>query len=182
MDYRPNIDAVAWFAAEVMPRLRAARRTPATASRLGPRLAIVGANPAAAVMALAGEDVLVTGRVDDVRPYLAHARAAVAPLRIARGIQNKVLEAMAMGRPVVASAQAFQGVRAQPGRDLLVADDAEAFAARLVEIASGDHAGMGEAARRQMLAGYAWPRVLAGLDGLLDPAPVAPASVAGCAA
>ena len=67
----------------------------------------------------------VTGAVADIRPYVAHAAVAVAPLRIARGIQNKVLEAMAMARPVVASPEAFEGVRATAGRDLLVADGAD---------------------------------------------------------
>ena len=160
MDYRPNIDAVVWFAAEIMPKLRAALPRP--------RFAIIGSSPTEAVLALAGPDILVTGRVTDVRPYVAHALAAVAPLRIARGIQNKVLEAMAMGRPVVASPGAFQGVRAQPGRDLLVADGADAFATHLTDLAAGAHPGMGVAARAAIVASYAWPRVLAGLDALLD--------------
>ncbi|HEY8610227.1 MAG TPA: TIGR03087 family PEP-CTERM/XrtA system glycosyltransferase, partial [Roseomonas sp.] len=110
MDYRPNVEAVEWFAREVMPLLR--QRDPA------PEFHIVGANPAPAVAALAAlPGVHVTGRVPDVRPYLAHAAVAVAPLRIARGIQNKVLEAMAMARPVVASPEAHEGVRARAGKD-----------------------------------------------------------------
>ncbi|MGC8477135.1 MAG: TIGR03087 family PEP-CTERM/XrtA system glycosyltransferase, partial [Acetobacteraceae bacterium] len=118
MDYWPNADAVSWFATEILPRI-----TPR------PEFWIVGANPGPAVRRLAGlPGVHVTGRVADVRPYLAHADVSVSPLRIARGIQNKVLEAMAAGRPVVASPGAFQGIRAQPGRDLLVADGATAIA------------------------------------------------------
>jgi glycosyltransferase involved in cell wall biosynthesis len=90
MDYWPNVDAATWFAANVLPQLRAA----------WPRVRfyVVGMRPAAAVRALAGPHVVVTGSVADVRPYLAHAAVAVAPLRIARGIQNKVLEAMASAR------------------------------------------------------------------------------------
>ena len=80
-----------------------------------------------ALTALPG--VTVTGRVPDVRPYLAHAAAAVAPMRIARGIQNKVLEAMAMARPVVVTPDALEGIAAQPGTEVLVAADAAAFAA-----------------------------------------------------
>lgn len=119
MDYWPNADAVAWFAAEVMPALRAAHP--------GLHFHVVGANPGPDVLRLAAQPgVHVTGRVPDVRPYVAHAHICVAPLRIARGIQNKVLEAMAMARPVVASPQAFEGVRATAGQDLLVADGAAA--------------------------------------------------------
>ncbi len=160
MDYRPNVEAVAWFARAVMPLLRAEGRAL--------RFAIVGANPVPAVRALAATDILVTGRVADVRPYLAHAALALAPLRIGRGIQNKVLEAMAMGRPVVASPEAFQGVRARPGVELLVADGAEAFAARVGEVLAGGYSDLGAAARAAMLRGYAWPQVLRGLDALFD--------------
>ena len=106
----------------------------------------------------------MTGRVEDVRPYVAHAAAVVCPLRIARGIQNKVLEGMAMGRPVIASPPAFEGVRAQAGRDLLVADGAEAFVTRVDSVLDGAHAGLGVAAREAMERHYAWDAVLAKLD------------------
>jgi hypothetical protein len=89
MDYWPNIDAVSWFAADILPRLR--QNWPQL------RFYIVGRSPTAAVQALAGEHVVVSGTVPDVRPYLQHAAVVVAPLRLARGVQNKVLEAMAMG-------------------------------------------------------------------------------------
>ncbi len=96
MDYHPNIEAVQWFATRALPRLR--RRD------AGIEFLIVGRNPAKAVWNLARLDgVTVVGDVPDTRPYLAHSRAIVAPLRLARGIQNKVLEALAMGRPVFAS-------------------------------------------------------------------------------
>ena len=163
MDYRPNIDAVCWFAREVMPLLRT--RRPA------PRFHIVGANPGSEVEALTAlPDVRVTGRVPDVRPYLAHAAVAVVPLRIARGIQNKLLEAMAIGRPAVASPQAFEGVHARPGRDLLVADGADEMARRVAEVLDGAHPGLGAAARAAVVAGHDWAGTLLRLDRVLEPA------------
>ena len=160
MDYWPNADAVIWFATEVLPLLR--RRSPA------PAFVIVGANPGPEVRRLAGlPGVTVTGRVADVRPYLAHADVSVSPLRIARGIQNKVLEAMAMGRPVVASPGAFEGVRAVAGRDLLVADGAGPMAEAIGAVLDGAHPGLGAAGRAAMEAGYAWPATLARLDAAL---------------
>lgn len=164
MGYRPNVEAVCWFAREVMPRLRAILPGP-------PSFTIVGANPAPAVRALATmPGVRVTGSVPDVRPYLAHAAVAVAPLFIARGIQNKVLEAMAMGRPVVATPAAFEGIRAVPGRDLLLARDAEETAARVAAILRGEHPGLGSAARRAVVEGHDWSRTLLRLDHIMDTA------------
>lgn len=170
MGYRPNVDAVTWFAAEVLPRLRAAP----PAGMAPPEFHIVGANPAPAVQALAERSgVHVTGSVADVRPYVAHAAVSVAPLRIARGIQNKVLEAMALARPVVASPQAFEGVRARPGRDLLVAEGAAEMAARIAELLAGAHPGLGAAGRAAVAAGHDWGATLRGLDAVLDRKPVA---------
>ncbi len=107
MNYRPNIEAVTWFATEIFPAVR--RRVPAA------EFWIVGAHPAPAVRALEGDGVRVTGQVPDVRPYLAHAGCVVAPLKIARGVQNKVLEAMAMARVVVATPEAREGIDASAG-------------------------------------------------------------------
>lgn len=160
MGYWPNVDAVRWFAEAVLPGIR--RDLPEA------RFAIVGADPAPAVRDLASlPGVVVTGRVPDVRPYMAHATAAVAPLRIARGVQNKVLEAMSMALPVVATPQAWTGIDAEPGRDLLLAEDAEGFAAAALALARGDHAETGVAARRRVLERYSWPARLAGFDRLL---------------
>jgi sugar transferase (PEP-CTERM/EpsH1 system associated) len=162
MDYWPNVDAVVWFAEAVLPAVRA--RHP------GARFVIVGANPAPAVQKLAERPgVVVTGRVPDVRPYLAHAALVVAPLRVARGTQNKVLEAMAMGRPVIATPQAFEGLRALPGRDLLVGADASALATLAAEVLDGRHAALGAAARAAVERDYAWEATLAGLDALFPP-------------
>jgi len=161
MDYWPNADAAIFFAREVMPLLRA--RAPA------PRFVVVGANPTPEVRALAAApDVEVTGRVPDVRPYVAHAAVSVAPLRLARGIQNKVLEAMALGRPVVASTAAFEGVRATAGHDLLVGDDPAALARLIGEVLDGSHPDLGAAGRRAVERGYAWSGVLEKLDRLLE--------------
>ena len=160
MDYWPNADAVQWFVADVFPLLQ--RRYPTVMFH------VVGANPGRGVARLADTPgVRVTGRVPDTRPFIAHADACVVPLRIARGIQNKVLEAMAMGRPVVASPQAFEGVRAIAGQDLLVADGATATADRIAEVLDGVHPGLGDAARAAMVRGYAWSTTLGRLDAIL---------------
>jgi len=127
MSYRPNVDAVQHFAAEVLPRIR--REMPDV------QFCIVGMDPSAAVRRLAdGNRVVVTGRVDDVRPYFDSAAVAVAPLRVARGLQNKVLEAMAMRVPVVASPAAFAGISAVAGRDLLVAAQPEEFSRAVITL------------------------------------------------
>jgi sugar transferase (PEP-CTERM/EpsH1 system associated) len=158
MDYHPNEDAAVWFAREVMPLL--ADGHPEA------RFYVVGRAPTAAVRALAGEHVVVSGTVPDVRPYLQHAALVVAPLRIARGIQNKILEAMAMARPVVASAECAGGVDALPGIDFLVAAGAKEFAARIGQLfAQPDlQRRIGEAARRCVLDRYSWQAHLAVID------------------
>lgn len=103
MDYWPNVDAVSWFVEEILPAVR--RRVPDT------KLWIVGSNPSSTVEQLGKTPgVVVTGRVADVRPYLKFASCVVAPLRVARGVQNKVLEAMAMGQAIVASPEALEGL------------------------------------------------------------------------
>jgi sugar transferase (PEP-CTERM/EpsH1 system associated) len=170
MDYWPNIDAMTWFARDILPRVL--QRAPDA------HLTIVGANPTRAVMTLAGRHVTVTGRVDDIRPYVAHAAVVVAPLRVARGIQNKVLEAMAMGRPVVASPQAFEGVRAAPGRELLVGDGAREMAQAVVDVLDARHTTLAEAARRAMERGYSWQGMLDRLDALVDADVSVPAALA----
>lgn len=159
MDYWPNVDAVLWFAAEVLPQLRT--------SLPGCRFAIVGSKPAPAVQALATQpDILVTGRVEDVRPYLAHADVVVAPLRIARGIQNKVLEGMAMARPVVASPQAMEGISAISEQEVRVAGDAAVMAAAV--LTALNDTGMGLAARQRVLEHFSWAHNLARVDQLLE--------------
>jgi len=164
MDYWPNIDAVTWFANEVMPRVVEAAPQA--------RFYIVGMNPAATVSALVGPHVMVTGKVDDVRPYLQHARVAVAPLRVARGVQNKVFEAMAMARPVVVSSAVAQGIDAAPLSEFDVAGDAREFARKVVALmapAVGDE--MGRQARRRVVNDFDWDAQLARFGELLESAP-----------
>lgn len=163
MDYWPNVDAVQWFATEIFPAVLA--QHPAAV------FTIVGSRPTAQVLALASlPGVRVTGTVADVRPYLAHARVAVAPLRIARGIQNKVLEAMAMAKPIVVSAQALEGIAAEPGRELLLAQDAAAYSAALMmQLAQPDDA-LGLAARKRVESTFGWASNLACVDALLESA------------
>jgi len=121
MDYRPNVDAVAWFAREVWPRVRA--RYPQAEFR------IVGRKPAPAVQRLAElPGIVITGPVLDVRPHVASATVIVAPLRLGRGIQNKVLEAMAMGQALVAAPAALAALKAQTGVHLLAAAKPEEWA------------------------------------------------------
>ncbi len=168
MDYWPNIDAVTGFVQTVLPRVRA--QVPRV------KFYIVGMNPTDEVRALEKtEGVVVTGRVQDVRPYVQHARVVVAPVRIARGVQNKVLEAMALARPVVVSEACAQGVGGQPGHDYWVARDAEEFAQQIFALMDprvGDALGM--AARARIVADFDWQARLAPLGALLQ-APTASA-------
>lgn len=163
MDYWPNVDAVTWFSREVFPLVREALPQA--------EFAIVGSRPTPEVCELARQPgIRVTGRVDDVRPYLQHAACAVAPLRLARGVQNKVLEAMAMARPVVASPQAAEGLSARAGEDLLVAGHAADFAAQVVAVCRGGFPSMGDKARERILLAYDWQTNLARILPYLDQA------------
>ncbi|MDB5799392.1 MAG: sugar transferase, PEP-CTERM/EpsH1 system associated [Rhodocyclales bacterium] len=167
MDYWPNIDAVCAFADEVWPGILA--RWPAA------RFYIVGMNPSEAVLALAQRaGISVTGTVPDVRPWLRHARVVVAPLRVARGVQNKILEAMAMGRPVVASATCAVGIKARHDEELVVADSAEEWSAAVTSLlADGMRAEqVGQRARERILADYSWEAHLQQFKVLIE---------AGCA-
>ena len=163
MDYPPNVDAVVWFATTILPRVH--KTLPQA------QFHIVGNNPHPDVLRLNQmPDVHVTGRVPDVRPYLAHATAAVAPMRIARGIQNKVLEAMSLARPVIVTSGALEGIAAQPGRHVILADDEAGFAAaccRLATTEDGD--AIGGAARELVVTSYDWAARLSLFDDVLRP-------------
>lgn len=163
MDYRPNIEAVSDFARNAMPAIRKVH--PETT------FAIVGRNPTPAVVALSAlPGVQVTGAVDDVRSWLSGADVVVAPLRIARGIQNKVLEAMAMAKPVVASTAAAEGIDAVAGEHLLVGHDVSDEAAKVSALLSDtdERLRLGAAARAYVIAHYGWDMQLAPLDALME--------------
>lgn len=163
MDYLPNIDAVTYFCSEIFPIIRAA--VPAVC------FSIVGLNPAPSVLALGRlPGVVVTGAVPDVRPYYAGAAVCVAPLRIARGVQNKVLQAMAMGLPVVATSPACGGIQARAEEDLVVEDAPAAFAKRVVDLLRDPtgRAALGRRARTFVEAHHSWEASLNRLEGLLQ--------------
>lgn len=153
MDYRANVDAVQWFAREVWP-LVSERCKDA-------RFYIVGSKPTAAVRALADfAGITVTGRVEDVRPYLAHAHVVVAPLRIARGIQNKVLEALAMEKVLLATPEAYEGVEDFEGRKGCIDASPEVLAAEALRWLDAQHVARVPAARAMVRSHYDWPRSL----------------------
>ncbi len=161
MDYRPNVEGAVWFAREILPLVRA--QAPDAVLR------IVGAMPAPQVGALAEPGrIEVTGAVSDVRPYLADAAVVIAPLLIARGIQNKVLEGMAAGRPMVATPDALDGISAQPGRDILVGADAAQFAEKVSDVLlNRAPPNLGANGRRHVLDHYQWAHQLKVLDKIM---------------
>lgn len=164
MDYQPNVDAVDWFARDVVARVE------------GLRFAIVGRSPTAQVQRLAQRPgVIVTGAVPDTRDWLAAASVVVAPLTLARGIQNKVLEAMAMGKPVVATPAAAEGIDAVDGVDLIIADGANATASAISALLADPSRAnaLGASARRRMESRYSWTSRLAGLGQLVGIPPLA---------
>jgi sugar transferase (PEP-CTERM/EpsH1 system associated) len=162
MDYFPNVDAVLQFARNIFPRVRA--RVPKA------ELRIVGSDPTRSVLRLNSmPGIKVTGYVRDIRPHVADSAVAIAPLRIARGTQNKVLEMMASGIPVVASPQAAKGIQAVPGEHLIVADSAEEFAHHVVELLQDRHLRRkySEAGRMQVERAHSWAAAMELLDDVL---------------
>lgn len=163
MDYWPNIEGVTWFVNDVLPLIRARIHDV--------RFFIVGRSPARNVQRLSAiPGVHVTGFVDDVRDYLADASVCVVPLRVARGIQNKILEAMAMSKLVVTTSQAFEGIQAEPGNDIMVADSTEQFAAMVIAAIENTARTIqqGKNARASMERAYSWQENLSVLDGYLS--------------
>ena len=163
MDYYPNVQAMTTFAQQVLPLVRAQR--PST------KLVIVGASPSASVRNLAQvEGVTVTGSVLDVRPFLAKSACSLAPLAIARGTQNKILESLAMGVPVVASAQAARGLDAVPGEHLLTAAGPTAMAAAVLGLLAGsdERQRLSQAGRARMESHHSWTRAMEKFDRIID--------------
>lgn len=163
MDYWANVDAVRWFADQVFPKV--------LQYHVEARFYIVGARPSAEVKVLGRrEGVVVTGAVEDIRPYLIHARLAVAPLRIARGVQNKVLEALAMGKSVLATSMAVDGLKLPFGLDVRIADTPQAMADFVVQaLRERDFLPRYSAVNRNFVEmRYSWNKHLERLDALLD--------------
>ncbi|MCA8887665.1 MAG: TIGR03087 family PEP-CTERM/XrtA system glycosyltransferase [Parvularculaceae bacterium] len=161
MDYRPNVDAATWFLTDVWPQIRERNASA--------QFAIVGAHPPASLRAFDGRDgVRVTGRVSDVRPWLAAAKVSVAPMRIARGVQNKVLEAMAMALPVIATPAAMEGIDHVRGLDVVVEADARAMAQSIVTLLGVERRrrDIGAKARERIVESYQWARQLARFDAV----------------
>jgi sugar transferase (PEP-CTERM/EpsH1 system associated) len=169
MDYWPNAEGVLWFADKVLPTIVSTHPTA--------HFYVVGSRPHWRIRNLFSPNITVTGAVDDVRPYLAHADAVVAPLRLARGVQNKVLEAFAMEKPVVASGPATRALAVTNGLELLIADEPDAFAEHLLAILAGqvpiDIAAHG---RRYVQKNHNWEQCLSVLDDLLNCSPIVPAN------
>jgi sugar transferase (PEP-CTERM/EpsH1 system associated) len=162
MDYWPNTDAVTWFVHDILPAL--------TQAWPQLRFYIVGRSPPPSVLALASDVVVVTGTVPDVRPYLQHAAVVVAPLRVARGIQNKILEAMAMARPVVASRSCVDAIDALPGEELISASEGGDFVREIEALlkAPTRAAAIGQSGRQRVEKSYSWAAHLEGIDRYLD--------------
>jgi sugar transferase (PEP-CTERM/EpsH1 system associated) len=159
MGYKPNADAVVWFAREVFPAVRVAHPKA--------EFWIVGSNPAPRVGRLARTPgIKVVGKVADVRPYLSNASCIVAPLQIARGVQNKVLEAMAMAKAIVLTPQALEGLHATPGEELLVAANASEFVDHVCAVISCAHGEMLQRGRKRVELDHDWSVNLSLLDGL----------------
>jgi sugar transferase (PEP-CTERM/EpsH1 system associated) len=163
MDYYPNQECMQRFCDEVWPLLKS--RRPAL------KLLIVGADPSPSMRALGRRPgVTVTGSVPDVRPYIRGSALMVAPLAIARGTQNKILEAMAMGVPVVTSSAAAGGVDAEAEQHFLVADGAQATAQAVLRIVEqpSERARLAASGRERMLSHHAWSRSMQRMDRIIE--------------
>ncbi|MGF1580880.1 MAG: TIGR03087 family PEP-CTERM/XrtA system glycosyltransferase [Gemmataceae bacterium] len=166
LDYFPNVDGVCWFAVEVWPRIR--ERDPEA------KFQIVGRNPVPEVRRLGAiPGIEVVGQVPDVRPYLDAAALALAPLQIARGLQNKVLEALAMKKAVVASPKAIAAIRVQPGEHLLTASEEDEWAQAVVSLLSDPvrRCQLGDTGRRFVEDNHDWDTCLRPFGELLGLAP-----------
>jgi len=163
MDYYANIDGVLWFVKNVFPYVKSAIANV--------KFYIVGRNPSSKIKKLSDDpDIEVTGFVEDIRPFYAHAHICVAPLLVARGIQNKILEAMAMGKPVVCTPQAFEGIDASPDIDILVAKNSQDFATKILSLLENPlkSKNIGEQARKTVEIKYSWERNLSSILDLIN--------------
>ena len=159
MDYRPNIDAVLWFASEVWPLVRA--EWPHS------RFYIVGRNPAPEVLALSEDTgIIVTGAVEDTRPWVAGAEVYVVPMRMGGGVRFKVLQAMSMGCAIVSTPMGSEGIALRPGKDMLITFSPKGFAnAILLLLSARDRRrALGQSARELITSLYSWDSLLPVLD------------------
>jgi glycosyltransferase involved in cell wall biosynthesis len=155
MDYRPNVDAALWFAQDILRRIRSARPDAC--------FMIAGQKPHARLLQLQGQPgIVLTGEVPDLRPFLAAAAVYVAPLRMGGGTRFKLLEAMALSRPIVSTRLGAEGFEVAHGREVLLADTAGDFAAAVVSLLEDEskRAALGEAARRFVEADYDWSAII----------------------
>jgi polysaccharide biosynthesis protein PslH len=165
MDFRPNVDAVLWFAQEVLPRIRAQVENV--------RFFAVGQRPHRRLDVLRGDPVVtLTGFVEDTRPFIADAAVYVVPLRMGGGTRFKILEALAMGKAVVSTTLGAEGFPVTHGLELLLADEAEDFAQAVISLlnAPGKRASLGRAGRAFVEARYDW-RVIVPLVEQAYPTP-----------
>jgi glycosyltransferase involved in cell wall biosynthesis len=162
MNYRPNADAAVHFARDILPTVLRARADAV--------FYVVGSDPPPEVRALAGSNVVITGAVDDVRPFLNRAAVVVAPIRAGSGTRLKILEALAAVKAVVSTPLGCEGLDLQPGRHLVVADSREKFAAEVVRLLGdpGLAAELGAAGAARVSQAYGWATTLAPLDRLLE--------------
>jgi len=168
MDYYANVEGVSWFCREVFPKIRS--------EHPDVLFYIVGSNPGPEVKALGDrQGIRITGFVDDIRPYYRGADVCVIPLRIAAGVQNKVLEAMAMARPVVTTGKALEGIKGKPDVHVLVEDDPKHFADKVVQLLNSKEKGtvLAGNARNFILENYNWQTNIAALERLLPLEPAA---------
>jgi glycosyltransferase involved in cell wall biosynthesis len=162
MAYAPNVDAACWLVKEIMPLVW--KQCP-----YGVRVLIAGADPKPAVKALAGPRVTVSGRLDDIREAYTSARIFVAPMRIGSGMQNKLLEAMAMGLPCVTTTLAASPLGATPWEHLLVGDSAAELADLIIKLGIEElHDSIADAGHRFVQERYSWPAAVAPLEKILN--------------
>jgi len=153
MDWLPNVESILWFCRDIFPLLKKQIRQA--------KLYIVGKNPPTSIKRLQDSDVVVTGFVEDVREYISRSAVFIVPLKTGSGIRVKILNAMAMARPIVSTSVGCQGIDVTDGKNIYVADDAEGFAGRVVDLLSDKEKRrqLGEEGLHLVEGKYRWPRI-----------------------
>jgi glycosyltransferase involved in cell wall biosynthesis len=161
MDWMPNEDGVAYFVAKILPLIRA--QIPEAV------FWAVGRQPPRRLQALASDSVVVTGAVEDIRPYLAKAALCVVPLRSGSGTRIKIFEAMAMGKAVISTTMGAEGLPVRHGENIILADDPADFTRQVIQLMRDPQrrARLGRAARRLVEEHYGWPSVAARFDQIM---------------